>query len=107
MSYARVTSVAFPQENVTEGLKILEELNDAASKGDGHILGMIFRSVVDPAKFLRVSLWVDRKHSDDTSSTEHVVALRSRLNNLSLEGGHVEESYEYLGDAGKLPGLNA
>jgi quinol monooxygenase YgiN len=102
MAYVRVTSVIFSDHDAAEGAKILQELNDEADKHEGHILGMVLRSVVNPNHFLRISMWHDRHQADHASTTDHVVALRARLNVLTVDGHHREDSFEYVGDVTKL-----
>ncbi|GIW09008.1 MAG: hypothetical protein KatS3mg061_0065 [Dehalococcoidia bacterium] len=102
MAYARVTSVVFPAQNVAEGERILLELNDIADQQAGHILGMVLRSVVNPLQYLRISLWQDRRFADHVSTTDHVVALRARLNLLTIDGHHREDSFEFVGDLARL-----
>lgn len=102
MAYVRVTSVTFSDRDAAEGARILQELNDEADKHEGHILGMVLRSVVNPNHFLRISMWHDRHQADHASTTDHVVALRARINVLTVDGHHREDSFEYVGDVNKL-----
>jgi quinol monooxygenase YgiN len=102
MAYVRVTSVVFPESAAAEGAQILHELNIEADKHEGHILGMVLRSTVNRNQYLRLSMWHDRHQADHASNTDHVVALRARLNVLTVDGHHREESFEYVGDITQL-----
>ncbi len=102
MAYVRVTSVIFPEHAAAEGARILEELNEEADKHEGHILGMVLRSTVNQHQYLRLSMWHNRHQADHASTTDHVVALRARINVLTVDGHHREDSFEYVGDVSKL-----
>jgi hypothetical protein len=97
MAYAHVTSVIFPPQSAAEGERILLELDEFADQHEGRILGMVLRSTVNPSHYLRISLWQDRHFSDLVSTTDHVVALRARLNLLAVDGHHREDSFEVVG----------
>ncbi|MFN8534590.1 MAG: hypothetical protein U0556_13715 [Dehalococcoidia bacterium] len=102
MAYVRVTSIIFPEHSATEGAKILQELNDVADTHEGHVLGLVLRSTINHCQFLRLSMWRNRHDADLISMTDHIVALRARLNVLTVDGHHREDSFEYVGDAAKL-----
>lgn len=69
--------------------KLLDELNDHASKQKGFVTAFHMAAEDDPDNIWRIAIFESSEELDRVATSTHVVALRSRIHNL-IQPGHSE-----------------
>ncbi len=92
MAYVRISLMQSKPGRQAEVKQLMDELADFFAKQPGFVDGYGLHS--SDALVGRVTVWDSESAADAAAQSNHVLAVRSRLNTDVLDGSHQEHAFE-------------
>ena len=103
MSYVRISLMTPRPGRAADAARLLDAVIDFCHTQPGYLGGFRLESGDESGMIGRVTIWEDEHNADAVAQTDHMLALRSALNVVVVEGTHEERGFRAY-EAGIRPG---
>ena len=105
MQYTRISLMTPRRDQAHEVTRLLSQIIAFCSQQPGFLGGLIVGGQPGSGRVVgRITLWADRTSADRTAISDHMLALRSRLDALVEEETHQEHALDAVSLSGEPGG---
>jgi hypothetical protein len=93
MPYVRISLMTPKMGQATEAGRLLDAVAHFCQGQEGFIHGYRLEPSAKNGQMGRVTIWVDERSADAVAQIDHMLALRSELNQVVRKGSHEEHGF--------------
>lgn len=101
MSVVRLSTFRFAPSDAGEGERLIRQIMSLCEGQPGYLGGFLLRDEHHENHIARVGIWEDRHAADHVAQLSALQAARSRINALSGDVEHTEDTYNVI-DGGEV-----
>ena len=96
MSLVRLSTFRFAPSDAGEGERLIRQIMSLCEGQPGYLGGMLLKDHGNSNHIARIGIWVDRHAADHVAQLSALQAARSRINTLSSDVEHTEDTYDLI-----------